>query len=542
MAARTTPRFDHIVVVVEENHAYGEVIGNPQAPYLNGLAAGGALLTNYRAVTHPSQPNYFALYAGSTFGVQDSLPHAEPGPTLAGVLQANGERFLGYVDPGSPARHNPWESFPEGFSVERGFAAFPTDFSLLPDVAFVIPNLDHDMHDGTVAQADQWLADHLGAYARWAPTHNSLLVVVWDEDDGSAGNRVPAILVGADVVPGSYGGAYTHYDLLSTVLAASGLTGPNEAARAAGFGSAVFFPPTDAGFYGDFGGDHRSDILLRARDGGVALWQLDGARIVSPATVGSVGAEWHVASTADFDGDGKSDVLWRSDAGAVMAWQMAGARILSAQTVGNVGPEWHVAGTGDFNGDSRADILWRSDGGTLMLWQMAAGRIQSAQIVGSLGTEWHIAGVGDFDADGKSDLLWRSEAGALMLFQMNGAAIRAATAIGNVGREWHVVGVGDFDGDGRSDILWRDDAGGLLTFFMNGAAIRGAQAAGARTTDWHVIGTGDFDGDGKADILWRHDTGAVELWEMNGAAVAASASVAPLATDWAAAVQHYDWV
>jgi hypothetical protein len=58
-----TPSYDHIVVVVEENHSLSGIIGNPQAPYIGSLANGGALLTNYHAVTHPSQPNYFALYA-----------------------------------------------------------------------------------------------------------------------------------------------------------------------------------------------------------------------------------------------------------------------------------------------------------------------------------------------------------------------------------------------------------------------------------------------------------------------------------------------
>jgi len=140
-ASNLMPAYDHIVVVVEENHSFGGIIGNPQAPYINSLASGGALLTNYHAITHPSQPNYFALYAGSTFGVADSGIHNLPDPTLATVLQAAGKSFVGYIDPGSPRKHNPWESFPEGFTVEQGIGAFPADFSQLPDVSFVVPNL-----------------------------------------------------------------------------------------------------------------------------------------------------------------------------------------------------------------------------------------------------------------------------------------------------------------------------------------------------------------------------------------------------------------
>src|SRR4051812_5885062 len=102
---KVTPLYDHIVVVIEENHAFGEVIGNAQAPYINSLATGGALLTNFHAITHPSQPNYLALYAGSTFGVSDNGDHLEVGPTLATILQGNSETFIGYIETGSPRKH-----------------------------------------------------------------------------------------------------------------------------------------------------------------------------------------------------------------------------------------------------------------------------------------------------------------------------------------------------------------------------------------------------------------------------------------------------
>jgi hypothetical protein len=236
-----TPSFAHIVVVVEENHSFSEIVGNPQAPYINSLASAGVLLTNYHAISHPSEPNYFALYAGSTFGVQDDGNYSEPDPTLATILQGNGESFIGYVESGSPRQHNPWESFPEGMSVERNMSTFPAnDFSQLPNVSFVIPNLNDDMHDGTVAQADQWLSINIDAYAQWAVTHQSLLMVVWDEDDETEGNQVPAILYGANIVPGAYNDAYTHYNLLHTLLDASGLSAPRNAALVPAFGNGIF--------------------------------------------------------------------------------------------------------------------------------------------------------------------------------------------------------------------------------------------------------------------------------------------------------------
>lgn len=230
----SVPAYDHIVVVMMENHDYSEIIGNTQAPYINGLAAGGALLSNYTAITHPSEPNYFSLYAGSTFGVTDDNAHSEPDPTLATILQGAGKTFTGYIEPASPAKHNPWESFPEGFTVERDFSTFPTNnnFASLPSVSFVVPDQNDDMHDGTIQQGDTWLQTNIDSYAQWAKTHNSLLIVVWDEGDVSPNDQVASIFYGAHVVPGSYDTAYNHYNLHSTILAAFNLTGPNNAASA----------------------------------------------------------------------------------------------------------------------------------------------------------------------------------------------------------------------------------------------------------------------------------------------------------------------
>lgn len=94
----------------------------------------------------------------------------------------------------------------------------------MPTVAFVAPNLNNDMHDGTVAQGDSWLKANLGAYASWAMSHNSLLVVTWDEDDDSAGNRIPTVLVGPMVKTGSSAQKVNHYNLLRTLEEMYGLT------------------------------------------------------------------------------------------------------------------------------------------------------------------------------------------------------------------------------------------------------------------------------------------------------------------------------
>src|SRR5690348_427729 len=93
------PRPDHIVVVMEENHSYSEIIGSSQAPYINSLAAEGALFTNSFAIGHPSQPNYLAIFSGSTQGISDdSCPHTFSTASLESELLAKGDTFTGYSE------------------------------------------------------------------------------------------------------------------------------------------------------------------------------------------------------------------------------------------------------------------------------------------------------------------------------------------------------------------------------------------------------------------------------------------------------------
>jgi acid phosphatase len=241
------PSPTHTVVVVLENHAYSEVIGNPAAPFLNQLARQGALFTHSYAITHPSEPNYMALFSGSTHGVfADFCPVSLRAPNLATDLIAASKTIAGYSEDlpaigsqvcsaGEYARkHAPWTNFRnvEG-SVNLPFSKFPAgDFGHLPTVSFVVPNLCNDMHDCSVATGDSWLRTHIGGYARWAMTHDSLLVITWDEDDGSQSNQIPTIFAGQSVRPGAYAEVITHYSVLATLEAAYGLPRDGHAATA----------------------------------------------------------------------------------------------------------------------------------------------------------------------------------------------------------------------------------------------------------------------------------------------------------------------
>ncbi len=87
----------------------------------------------------------------------------------------------------------------------------------------MIPNLDHDMHNGTIEQGDRWVQDNLGGYAAWAYAHNSLLIITWDEDDGSTVNQIPTIIIGAALMSGTDGTRITHYTVLRTIEDSYGL-------------------------------------------------------------------------------------------------------------------------------------------------------------------------------------------------------------------------------------------------------------------------------------------------------------------------------
>src|SRR5258708_7006333 len=156
---------DHVVIVMEENHSFSSIIGSSQAPFINSLAQQGALFTQSFAIEHPSQPNYLDLFSGSNQGVTtDNCPQTFSTENLASELAAASQTFTGFSEDlpsagstvctsGAYARkHAPWINFTNvAASANQPFTSFPTDFSTLPTIAFVIPNLNDDMHDGTIA-------------------------------------------------------------------------------------------------------------------------------------------------------------------------------------------------------------------------------------------------------------------------------------------------------------------------------------------------------------------------------------------------------
>ncbi len=270
VAGAAPHRYDHVVIVIEENTDYAQVLGNrDDAPFINELADGGVNFTEIHAITHPSQPNYIQFFSGDSQGVTtNNRPTTYPWsvPNLGAALFAAGRTFRGYSED-IPAvgdrdttgtdividgrtytlyrrKHNPWANWqaaegadpiPENqlaFDTNARFLDFPADFSQIPDVAIVVPNQQNDMHDGTIRMGDDWLRANFAGYAKWARAHNSLLIVTFDEDDLSGPNKIPTVFYGAGLTPGTVNATrWTLHNLLRTIEDMHGTTHAGRAAK-----------------------------------------------------------------------------------------------------------------------------------------------------------------------------------------------------------------------------------------------------------------------------------------------------------------------
>lgn len=229
------PRPDHVVVVIEENRGYAQIMDKRNSnSYIQALANRGVLFTQSYGVAHPSQPNYLALFSGVTHGItNNACPNTFDSDNLATRLLDSGLSFasfseslpeVGDVTCMSGAyhrKHNPvsnWQGKRLAAGLNQRFADFPQDFSKLPTISFVIPDQDNDMHDGSFEAADDWLKTRIAPYADWAMEHNSLLILTWDEDNYQADNHIVTILVGPMVKAGKSVQRINHYSVLRTLL------------------------------------------------------------------------------------------------------------------------------------------------------------------------------------------------------------------------------------------------------------------------------------------------------------------------------------
>ncbi len=257
------PVYKHVIWVWLENHSYHSIIGSPHARYINSLAARCGLATNYHNVSHPSLPNYLAATSGLGYA---ALPTSDCDPSACGTrarsIFGQGETWRAYeqsmpsachrVSTGEYAvRHNP----PPYYRRLRGCGAHDVPYSRLagdlahrrlPAFSFVTPNLADDMHDGSVAQGDAWLAGQLPRILA-SPQYrdNSTAVfITWDEGAGGSTSRcatnttdvgchVATLVISPSTPAGRRPAAlFNHYSLLATAEQLLGLPRLGQAARA----------------------------------------------------------------------------------------------------------------------------------------------------------------------------------------------------------------------------------------------------------------------------------------------------------------------
>jgi phospholipase C len=266
--AGAPPAYRHVIWIWMENHSFSEIIGNKsQAPYINSLVASCGLAANYHVTTHPSLPNYLAATSGlaqarlprlSFLDCTPSVVCATSAPSIFGqgetwkAYQESMPSPCGKSDSGQYAvRHNP----PPYYTSLSGCATRDVPYSqlsadlagnALPAFSFITPNLTDDMHNGTIAQGDAWLAGNLPAILSSTPYRSgtTAVFITWDEGSGGyaiedcdnatttdASCRVPAIVISPSTAAGTSSRAfYTHYSLLATTEQLLGLPRLGQAA------------------------------------------------------------------------------------------------------------------------------------------------------------------------------------------------------------------------------------------------------------------------------------------------------------------------
>lgn len=243
------PASSHVFLVVEENHSYSSVIGSSSMPYLNSLAKKYGLATQYYANTHPSIGNYFMLSAGQFITNNDSYCSTLSQDNVVRHLMTAGKTFkayaenlpyAGYMGCGAypyVKRHDPLPYFSDvANSSEKynlvPFSKFATDLNnhTLPNFSFIVPNLLHDAHDGTLSAADSWLKANIAPLISSATfQRDGILIIVFDEsfdsDTAHGGGHVAAVVISPKVKTGYRSTTlYQHQNTLKTLMKALGLS------------------------------------------------------------------------------------------------------------------------------------------------------------------------------------------------------------------------------------------------------------------------------------------------------------------------------
>jgi hypothetical protein len=233
----------HVFLIVMENKSPEEAL---TGPFTASLAARYWVANNYHAITHPSVPNYLALTSGSTWGVTDDSYHVLPTRDLGTQLTTAGVSWRAYMEglgdagclnspiPYDPG-HNPFAFY--GGACPANVVPLTNLASDLrgntPRFSWITPDRCHDTHDCSVAVGDEWLKQTVGQImSSTAWKSGGILFITWDEDDGSASNRVLTFEVVNGHAHREGRRAYDHYSLLATIEDLLGVGRLGQAAQA----------------------------------------------------------------------------------------------------------------------------------------------------------------------------------------------------------------------------------------------------------------------------------------------------------------------
>lgn len=249
--ADTIPQSNHVWIITEENHSYEKVIGNPNMPYFNSLAKKYTVAAQYYANIHNSLTDLMRIVAGQNVTLWDNTTSCYNVDNIVRHLLLHGMTWKSYQEDlpyagftglswaGYLRRHNPLIDFVDVCAPGQKLNSVP--FSQLakdisnnatPNYAYISPNVYHDAHNGTLAQADQWLSQEvpkiLGLH-EFQSGGDGLLFIVWDEgthtDDrcsssvsNGCGGRIATLIIGPKVKRGFKSQVlYHHQSLLRTI-------------------------------------------------------------------------------------------------------------------------------------------------------------------------------------------------------------------------------------------------------------------------------------------------------------------------------------
>jgi len=271
---------DHVFLIYMENKGVGDIVGSPNAPYINSLINNNGYADNYYALGHPSDPNYFRIMGGSDFGIDyNPSANAIDAPSLMQEMDQAGISWAGYAQ----SMPSPGDIVSSGdYSVDQlPFAQFSyvydntpaylqehllpmtqlqdnlADPNTFPEFTWIAADEDHNMegpinslggivhfiasqltnHQYNVTAGDQFVEQEISTIENsptWTdPTQQDAIIVTFDEDNnnlslgfGNEGNNVPMIVIpnqdavmagGMESGPFTTDAYYNEYSLMATL-------------------------------------------------------------------------------------------------------------------------------------------------------------------------------------------------------------------------------------------------------------------------------------------------------------------------------------